>query len=343
MHNEAFARRTRGRGRRTLATIAVVGALGAVSTTTSAIVPAIPAHAEATAQRSETFVYTVSSDGDYLWPEGVAVQDNTYYVTGFGSGNIYRGDLEEREAEVFIHDVGFGLSGIKVVGEHLIVARGGDGVSLFDRTTGALEATWSFVTGSSTYVEPPWANDVAIALNGDAYITDSGRSVLYRIPAAELQSPSSPEQFLPIFLEWPDPPFPHMEETYGEANGIVATPDGKYLLVVHFTDGSLFRVRLSDKQVRRVDLGGYSLFSGDGMVVTDDNVLYVVRPARSLVAKIHLNGQFDRGRLLSETRDPTFHGPTTAVIAGNRLLVVNSQFSGPPSAPPWTVSSIRIP
>jgi Cu-Zn family superoxide dismutase len=209
-------------------------------------------------------------------------------------------------------------------------------VSVFDRTTGALMATWSVV-------EPGWANDVTITPNGDAYVTDSELSVLYRIPAAELRSPSAAEQELPVFLEWPDPPFPHLEETYTEANGIVATPDGKYLLVVHFTYGLLFRVRLSDKHVTQVDLGGYSLFSGDGMVITDDNDLYVVRPARALVAKFHLNGRSDRGRLLSETRDPTFHGPTTAAIAGNRLLVVNSQFSGPPSEPPWTVSSIRLP
>ena len=94
-----------------------------------------------------------------------------------------------------------------------------------------------------------------------------------------------------------------------DANGIVATPDGKYVLVVHFSDGLLFRVRLSDKQVRQVDLGGYDLYTGDGMVITDDNVLYVVRPARSLVAKFPLNSRYERGRLLSETTDPTFHGP----------------------------------
>ena len=102
-------------------------------------------------------------------------------------------------------------------------------------------------------------------------------------------------------------------------------------------------MRLSDKQVTQVDLGGYSLTGGDGMVLTDDNVLYVVRIFDSLVAKLRLNARYDRGRLLSETSDPTFHGPTTAAIAGNRLLVVNSQFTGPPSAPPWTVSSIPLP
>ena len=79
MRNEAFERRTRGRGRRTLAAIAAVGVFGTVSTTTSASVPPRSPPLMPQAKRA-TFVYTVSDDGDFLWPEGIAVQDNTYYV-----------------------------------------------------------------------------------------------------------------------------------------------------------------------------------------------------------------------------------------------------------------------
>ena len=68
MFNEAFMRRTRGRGRRTLAAIVAVGAFGSVSTSTSASVPGTIAPARARAKR-ETFVYTVSSDGEFIWPE----------------------------------------------------------------------------------------------------------------------------------------------------------------------------------------------------------------------------------------------------------------------------------
>ena len=259
-----------------MATIAAVGALGTVSTTSSASDPDAAAPAWAGARQAETFVYTLP--GEEVFAEGVAIEDSTYYVTGFVSGHMYRGDLDEPAAEVFIRDVGFGLGGIKVVGEHLVVARGISGVSLYDRTTSALVATWSVVEGA-------WVNDIAIGPNGDAYATDSDHSVLYRIPAAELQNPSAAEQNLPVFLEWPDPPFSNYEPGYLESNGIVATPDGKYVLVVHYNDGLLFRVRLADKRVKQVDLRGYSLFSGDGMVLTDDDILYVVRPARSLVAK----------------------------------------------------------
>jgi Cu-Zn family superoxide dismutase len=243
---------------------------------------------------------------------------------------------------VFIPYDGWGpASGIKVVGDGLLVARGyGGNVSLHDRTSGALVARWSHWIGKP---DPGITNvnDIAIAPNGDAYITDSERPMLYRIPAAELQHPSAELRELPVFIDWTGTPFPHITGVNG--NGIVATPDGKYVLVVHFDTGGLFRVRLSDKQITKVDLGGYSLTGGDGMVLTDDNVLYVVRIFDSLVAKLQLNPKYDRARLLSETGDPTFHGPTTAAIAGNRLLVVNSQFTGPPSSPPWTVSSIPLP
>ena len=343
MHREPLASRTRrrgqgrGRGRGALAVVAAVGALSTGGATT----PSSELHAaglgEAGGRQAATFTYILP--GDEVFAEGVAVAGDTYYVTGF-FGIIFSGDLDETEAEVLVPDAGCCASGIEVIGDRLLVAGAFAGhVSLYDRTTGALLARWSLPNPD----EGTNVNDIAIAANGDAYITDSDRPVLYRIPAAEIRHPSAPTQDLPIFLNWEGTPFTQYARGFINANGIVATPDGRFLLVVNFTDGRLFRVRLSDKQVTEVKLGGYRLISGDGMVLTDDNVLYVVRPAGPLVAKLRLNAQYNRGRLLSETTDPTFHGPTTAAIAGDRLLVVNSQFSGRPSAPPWTVSSIPLP
>jgi Cu-Zn family superoxide dismutase len=319
--------------------VAAGATLSAIALVTGVNGPQVAALPARPSGDTDTRTYIIP--GEEIFAEGVAVQGDRFYVTSVGTGRVYRGELDEREAKVFIPEDGWGpAEGIKVTGGRLLVARGyGGNVALYNRKSGAFVARWSNWIGKP---DPGVTNvnDIAIAPNGDAYITDSDRPVLYRIPVAELQNPGTALRELPVFLDWTSTPFPHMS-----GNGIVATPDGKYVIVVNFGEtGGLFRVRLSDKQVTQVDLGGYgSTGGGDGMVLTDDNVLYVVRIFDSLVAKLRLNPKYDRGRLLSETSDPTFHGPTTAAIAGNRLLVVNSQFTGPPSAPPWTVSSIRLP
>jgi Cu-Zn family superoxide dismutase len=324
MHDQVFATARHRPGRRIWASVAAVGVLSSVVVTTGADPrPAAAVPAEAATTQAATRVYTLP--GTDVFASGIAVDGNIFYVTDFVSGTIYRGDLDERDAEVFIPGVDFGAGGIRVVGERLLVARGFAGVSLHDRTTGAVLGTWSVADGS-------WALRIAIAPNGDAYITDADAPLLYRIPATELHDPSAAEQELPVFLEWPDPPV-HYERGFINANGIVATPDGKYVLVGHETTGELFRVRLSDKQVRPVDVGPYRLISGRGMVLPDNRVLYVVRPARPVVAKLRLDARYQRGRLLSETTNPTFDGPADAAIAGGRLLVTNSQ----------TVLSIRLP
>jgi len=297
-----------------------------------------PLVAAATSAASETAVRTYILPGDEVFPEGIAVHGDTYYVTSSG-GDIYRGDLDEPEAEVFITVGTFvPTGGIKATGSRLVVARGSAGiVGVFDRITGGFVRR--FANGLSP--EETLINDVAIAPGGDAYITDSIRPVLYRIPAADIRQPSAAVEDIPVFLEWEGTPFPNIPGAIN-ANGIVATPDGKYLIVVNSETGGLFRVRLSDKHVTQVDLGGYTPTGGDGMVLTKHNVLYVVRFFDSVVAKIRLTDGYQRGQLLSETTDASFQDPTTAGIAGRRLLVVNSQFLGP-GTPPFTVSSIPLP
>ena len=78
-------------------------------------------------------------------------------------------------------------------------------------------------------------------------------SKIYRIPAARLKEPQPGVQRLPVFLDFRGTSFP-VEE--GSANGIAATSDGQVPLVTHFGAGRLYRVRLSDGQVRRIHLHG---------------------------------------------------------------------------------------
>ncbi len=65
------------------------------------------------------------------------------------------------------------------------------------------------------------------------------------------------------------------------------------------------------------------------------------------VAEVRLSGDLRSGRLVGSTTDPSFAFPTTADVAGGRLLVVNSQFDRREAEPgptlPFTVSAISTP
>ena len=179
---------------------------------------------------------------------------------------------------------------------------GGAGlVTVYDRQTGAFVARFSGGPDSQT-------NDVALAPNGDAYVTNSFFPVLYRIPAAALDQAQQEVQALPVVLSWDGTPFEYLPDSVN-ANGIVVSPDGRFLLVVSFASGQLFRVRLSDREVTEVDLGGTSLTGGDGMVLTADRALCVVLAQTNEVVKLQMDATYTQGVLVSRTNGSDLPNP----------------------------------
>jgi hypothetical protein len=81
-----------------------------------------PQRDDASAQRPGTTTYILPTDESEVYPEGLAVRGNNYYVTTIGTGEIFRGELDDPSAGVFHAYDGFGpMSGIKVVGNRLLV------------------------------------------------------------------------------------------------------------------------------------------------------------------------------------------------------------------------------
>jgi sugar lactone lactonase YvrE len=294
---------------------------------------------EATKKRDAATTYRLVG-GDLIYPEGIAVHGSQFYVTSVHDGDIYRGSLGEPTAEVFIPSPGFNSAGIKATATRLVVVQGDEhtgGVTVFDRETGDRVVRFSNGEKSGS------TNDVAIAPSGDAYVTDSGNPVLYRIPAAALQQHQDKVQELPVFMSFLGTPFKYDPTIDSGANGIVVSEDNKFLLMVNFGTGQLFRIRLADHQVTEVDLHGELLRGGDGMVLAGDD-LYVVLHRSETVAKLAMGNGYAEVGSVTYTVDRTFLKPTTAAVAGNRLLVVNSQFEAPGGGkPPWTVSSVPLP
>ena len=97
-------------------------------------------------------------------------------------------------------------------------------------------------------------------------------------------------------------------------------------VVVQMNKGLLFRVDVADKQITAIDLGGESVATGDGLVL-DSQTLYVVRQGEQEIVTIDLAGGSRQGSRVSRFKDPALAWPATAVKAGDRLLVVNTQFN----------------
>ncbi|MDP9408573.1 MAG: superoxide dismutase [Actinomycetota bacterium] len=280
---------------------------------------------------------TYALPGTNVFPEGVDTFGRFFYVTSTTSGAVFRGVIGSSDtAELFLpggQDGRTAAVGIEATEDLLVVAGGATGdVSVYDGESGRFLASHTVTGGAPTFI-----NDIAVAPNGDVYATDSARDAVYRIPAGEVEASSELEVFAAFVGVDPTGPF--------NANGIVVTKDGRYLVVVQSDTGRLFRVATSDGLIREIDLGGATVTAGDGLEI-QGRTLYVVRNRFELITEVRLDGRLTRGTVVDETTDPTFQFPTTAALDRGRLLVVNSQFDRRipgTTVGDFTVSSIKRP
>ena len=296
--------------------------------------------------------------GEAVYPEGVAYHEESrsFFVGSTGDGTIFRGNVDTGEVEVFSPAGADGratATGVAVDQQgHLVVAGGSTGqVHVYDIASGAL-------VGYFRNDQPEGAtflNGVAVSPAGDGYITDSFNPTLYRIGADAMASgagsatgatpAASPEaaQALEAFVAFADTPLAYQEGF--NANGIVSTPDGTFLLVVQTNTGNLYRVNVETREITQVDLGGGTLVSGDGMYL-DGQLLYVVRNQAGDIMPVGLGQDYATGEISDPFTDPSFATPTSIARYDACLLVVNSQFaareSGQPELP-FTVSAIPLP
>ena len=151
-------------------------------------------------------------------------------------------------------------------------------------------------------------NDVAIAPNGDAYVTDSTRGLIFRIRANALTERRRTIAELRPFVRLSD------TEVGSYSNGIVAA-GRRYLLVVGTASGVLARVDIETKRVRPVDLGGATIPAGDGMARSGRTLYAVNSVAR--VTEIGLSRDWLRGSVRRHITSGRLHFPTTVAIAGS--------------------------
>jgi sugar lactone lactonase YvrE len=274
--------------------------------------------------------------GQQVFPEGVSYNEATgkFYVGSTTDGTLYEGDLASGEVTVFSEGGADGRTtaiGMKVDGNgDLWVSGGGTGqMFVYNTADGSLVASYTTPTVEQTFI-----NDVTITPDGAAYFTDSFRPILFKISDMMGGEAESWLDFTGTVLE------------YGEGfnlNGIAASPDGRYLLVVHSGNGNLYRIDTDTQEVSQVDTGGADLTAGDGILLVGDT-LYVSRNQFGQIVPVTVSEDFSMGTAGEPITDPSLIYPTTLAVADDSLLVVNSQFNNRGGTPvlPFTVSRLPL-
>jgi sugar lactone lactonase YvrE len=257
-------------------------------------------------------------------PEGITTDGTSLFVGSLADGSIWRGDPATGEGDVLAEGaegrVAAGIESEPDAGR--IWAAGGDTgeVRAYDSESGELLATYS--------IEAGFLNDV-VATPDAVYVTDSFVPQLIVIPLGAdgaLPEPDAAEA-LPISGE--------LEYVEGfNVNGIVSSPAG--LVVVHSTDGELFRVDPATGEASRIDIGEASVTAGDGLEL-DGRTLYVVRNRLNQVAAFELDEGATAAVQVAELTSPDLDVPTTVAVLGFDLWAVNARDfgQGPPETEYW--------
>ncbi|MFF8968502.1 SMP-30/gluconolactonase/LRE family protein [Streptomyces sp. NPDC014995] len=262
-------------------------------------------------------------------PEGITIGSRPYaYLGSRANGGIYRTDLRTGEGKV-LHEGGTGLAsiGLKLDDDGLLYVCGGAGgtAKIIDSRSGKLLTTYRLTRETA-----PFINDVVLHRDR-AWFTDSRDDVLHGVPRGRTGEVRS----LRLTGEWVQAP-----AGTNSANGLVATPDGRGLIVVNA--GQLYNVSLETGHATRITLAGATdVTNGDGLVRIG-RTLYVVQNRLNKVTVWDLDRTATTATLTRTITSPHFDVPTTAARYGSRLYLVNARFTSP-QTPETTFTGVAVP
>jgi sugar lactone lactonase YvrE len=253
-------------------------------------------------------------------PEGITIGKAPYaYVGSLANGDIYRIALRTGARRLVSDGPGTPSVGLKIDRRGLLYVAGGP--------SGTARVVNVRTGGTVSYTltsKPSFINDVVLTQRA-AWFTNSLQPELYRLSRGQ---GTRTVTTLTLKGEW-------VQQPGFNANGIAITPDGRALLVVQTATRTLFRVDPRSGEATKVDLGGYELTNGDGLLVRG-RTLYVVQNRLGQVAVIKLDRRGREGRLVkvltSTSFDvPSFDVPTTVAAYKGSLYLPNARFGIEPT------------
>lgn len=275
-----------------------------------------------------SFPETVSLP-DGFQPEGITLGNgHMAYVGSLADGSIYQADLRTGEGSLLVQGsvgtmLAVGLDFDESSG-YLFVAGGifGDG-RVYDTKTGDLVVQLPLATPGLS-----WINDVVVTRDA-AYFTDSfafsifSAPQVYKVTLDSHGAPTGTVQPLQLGGDWFDFGPPPSGELVIYANGIVATPNDRTLIIVNSATGRLYNV--DPESGIASDLGGSDVVTGDGLVLRG-KTLYVVQNLLNQVSVFKLSPDYSTATLTHTLTDANFDIPSTADLFGPWLYAVNARF-----------------
>jgi len=275
--------------------------------------------------------------GNTFFPEGIAYHENsgTFFTGSVANGDILRVNVQNGEANIFAtgsqqnRAAATGLKLDKM--DRLWVCGGASNIIQLLDLNGMLLKSWD----TKALFNSGFIND-CIYDNTHIYFTDSQVRKIYRTSITAAQ-PGDLEEW----LTFTDAQIPYVSGV--NANGIVNTPDNKYLIIVVSSSGKLYRIDKASKAISEIILDT-PVTAGDGLYLIN-NVLYVSRNATNQIFPVTLNAEYTQGTMGSGFGTNLLFN-TTLDRAGNYFLVVNGQLNrrgtGNPVLP-FTISRVAIP
>jgi sugar lactone lactonase YvrE len=277
--------------------------------------------------------------------EGFAIGKGHTAYSGSPDGSIYKVNLRNGQGEILVEPGSDPFDcltlGMRVDRRtnYLFVAGCFHGNAyVFDADTGELIMEYQFTLPEGSVV-----NDLAITKDA-VYFTDSHQPFLYRLPLSKNgEIPTDPNAATAIPLTGD---FVIGDEFYDgfccAANGIVATPNGKTLIVGNSSNSQILRVDPTtghaDQIIVDTPLSGFL----DGIVLRN-KTLYILTPydptPEDMIQVVLLDEDMLTGQLLGTITDPDLDGVASGAIFGNSLYVNAARYNSSdfltPDTPFW--------
>lgn len=279
-------------------------------------------------------------------PEGFTIGKGHTAYNGSIDGSIYKMDLRSGQGEVLVpaepvFDVFAGdcyKLGMRVDprSNYLIVAGCNQGDAyVFDADSGEEIARFQLDDSGLSVI-----NDLAITRDA-VYFTDFGQPFLYRLPLSRNgQVPASEDAVTAIPLSGD---FEAGDNLLGVfANGIVATADGKTLVVGNSGSSKIFKVDPATGHADEIIVDPPLLGIAEGSfldaIVLYDGMLFVLSPditgaGDDLVQVVVLADDLLSGTRVGAIVDSDMDGVASGAMHGDSLYVNNARYSDYPGLP----------